>query len=165
VTPTPTPGATATPSASPTATPGASGQPSPGSSGLPVTTPSPATGTTPTPATGASATPTPGSGPTDAPGAGGGTTGGGDGGTGLGAAPGDRFLLPATDPTGIDAIIDASFTGFGGIEWAVPAFALGVPGFLLMIAIAVQTMVGAAWLPFVRRWLGGFGVRRRERST
>ncbi len=59
-------------------------------------------------------------------------------------------------------IIDASFDGFGGVAWAVPAFALGVPGLLLIIAVGAQTIVSAAWLPFVRRWLGGFGVRRRR---
>lgn len=162
VTPTPTPratatlGATATPTPGPSATPPASGRPGPGSSTPPGPAPSPSNDATPTS--------TPGS-ATQAPGSGSGGTGGGDGGTGLGAAPGDRFLLPGVDPSGIDAIIDASFTGFGGIEWAVPAFALGVPGFLLMIAVAIQTMVGVAWLPFVRRWLGGFGMRRRERSV
>jgi hypothetical protein len=119
----------------------------------------------PIPGTTASPTPTANGGASDAPGVGSGGTGAGGGGTGLGAAPGDRFVLPPIDPSGIDAIIDGSFNGFGGIEWAVPAFALGVPGFLLMIAVAIQTIVGAAWLPFVRRWLGGFGVRRRERSV
>ena len=160
VTATPTPRATATPGASPTATqtPGA------GSSGAPTLTPSPSAGAaaTPTPASGASPTPTPGSGPTDAPGTGAGTAGGGDDGTGLGAAPGDRFLVPRFDQPGIDAIIDASFTGFDGIEWAVPAFALAVPGLLLMIAVGAQTIVGVAWLPFVRRWLGGVGSCRRQ---
>jgi hypothetical protein len=61
-------------------------------------------------------------------------------------------------------ILDGSFPGFGDIEWAVPAFALTVPGLLLIIAIAAQGLVSAAWLPFVRRWLGGFGVRRRQRA-
>ena len=165
VTPTPTPRATPTPDARPAATP----TPGAGSSAGPILTPSPIAGTaaTPTPASGASPTPTPtpGSAATDAPGTGAGTTGGGDDGTGLGAAPGDRFLVPAFDQPGIDAIIDASFTGFDGIEWAVPAFALGVPGLLLMIAVGAQTIVGVAWLPFVRRWLGGVGVRRRQQST
>jgi hypothetical protein len=35
---------------------------------------------------------------------------------------------------------------------------------LLIIAIAAQGLVSAAWLPFVRRWLGAFGVRRRQRA-
>lgn len=146
---TPTPGATATPDA--TATPGASGQPRAG-----VTT-------SPPPASGTSPTPTPGAASTDGAGTGAGGTGGRDGGAGL-AAPGDRFILPVADPAGIDAVIDASFAGFGGIEWAVPAFALGVPGLILMLAVAAQAIVGVAWLPFIRRWLGGFGVRRRART-
>lgn len=163
VTPTPTPratstpGATATPSPEPSATPTASGRPGPGSSTSPGATPSPSNDATPTS--------TPGS-ATQAPGGGAGGTGGGDGATGLGAAPGDRFLLPALEPTGIDVIIDASFAGFSGIEWAVPAFVLGVPGLLLMIAVGAQAIVGIAWLPFVRRWLGGagaLGVRGRLR--
>jgi hypothetical protein len=100
-------------------------------------------------------------------GAGGTGTGGGtSGGTGTagGAAPGDQFALPPYEPDGIDALIDASFTGFGDIEWVVPAFALAVPGLLLIIAIGAQALVGAAWLPFVRRWLGAFGMRRRQRA-
>jgi hypothetical protein len=163
LTPLPTPILTPTPGA--TATPTASRQPSPGSSTAPTLTPSPGAGgtTTPRPGSDASPTPTPDGAATDAPGTGAGTAGGDDDGAGL-AAPGDRFLLPAVDPPGIDAIIDASFTGFGSIEWAVPAFALGVPGLLLMIAVGAQTIVGVAWLPFVRRWLGGFGVRRRDRA-
>jgi hypothetical protein len=44
----------------------------------------------------------------------------------------------------------------------VPALALTVPGILLILAILAQTVVGAMWLPFVRRWLGAFGVRRRK---
>ena len=78
-------------------------------------------------------------------------------------APGDEFALPPYEPGDIDALLDASFTGFGDIEWVVPAFALAVPGLLLIIAVGAQGLVSAAWLPFVRRWLGGFGTRRRER--
>ena len=54
------------------------------------------------------------------------------------------------------------FLSSAGVEWAVPAFALGVPGLLLMIAVGAQALVGAAWLPFIRRWLGGVGIRRRR---
>lgn len=146
VTPTPDPAATASPTASPTATREPTAAP-----GLGATrSPGPGTSGSPTPAAGAEATDAPGSGST-----------GSDGGT---RAPGDRFVVPAAEPPGIDATIDASFAGFGGIEWAVPAFALGVPGLLLMIAVGAQTIVGVAWLPFVRRWLGGVGVRRRVRT-
>jgi hypothetical protein len=164
-TPAATPRATVTPGSSPTATPnpnaGATATPTPAASptaGAPTTAP-PVSGANPT------STPTPATDPTDDAGTGAGTAGAGGGnGTGLGAAPGDRFLLPPLDQPGIDSLIDASFTGFGAIEWAVPAFALGVPGLLLMIAVGAQAAVGIAWLPFVRRWLGGIGVRRRVRA-
>jgi ABC-type dipeptide/oligopeptide/nickel transport system permease component len=61
--------------------------------------------------------------------------------------------------------IDGSITGLGAIQWAVPAFVLGVPGLLLILAIGAQALVSIAWLPMVRRWLGAFGVRRRQRAT
>jgi hypothetical protein len=73
-------------------------------------------------------------------------------------------VLAPFEPAALDAVIDGSFAGFGDIEWAIPAFALTVPGILLILAIGAQTLVSAAWLPFVRRWLGGFGLRRRERA-
>ena len=73
--------------------------------------------------------------------------------------------FPRWTNRGSTPIIDGSFTGFGNIEWAVPAFALGVPGLLLMVAVGLQAIVGVAWLPFIRRWLGGVGVRRRQQST
>jgi hypothetical protein len=41
---------------------------------------------------------------------------------------------------------------------------LGVPGLLLILAVMAQGLVSLAWLPMVRRWLGGFGVRRRRRT-
>ncbi len=187
---TPTPRPTPTPTPRPTATPTPSlplpsvplpslpipSLPIPGL--LPTPTPSiPALLPTPTPAPGGSiSTPTgsppPGRGLSPSPspdassgapasGAPGGA--GGTGGTG-GAAPGDLFALPIFEPLGIDAVIDGTFDGFGGIEWAVPAFALGVPGLLLILAVFAQGLVSLAWLPMVKRWLGGFGVRRRRRT-
>jgi hypothetical protein len=71
------------------------------------------------------------------------------------------------EPTGITDVIDVTFGDFGdfgGFEWAVPAFALVVPGVLLIIAVGAQALVSALWLPFVRRWLGGVEVRRRQRA-
>jgi hypothetical protein len=63
-------------------------------------------------------------------------------------------------------LVDAGFGGFdGGIDWAVPALALTVPGILLILAILAQSVVGAMWLPFVRRWLGAFGLRRRKEES
>lgn len=151
------PGSSPTPGSSLIPIPGSSGQPTPS----PSPTPSSGPGATPPPSPGASsATPT---GPTgsDAAGAAGGT---GSGGPNGGGAATDRFELPTSAFTGIDVDLDGSFAGFGSIEWAVPAFALGVPGLLIM-AIAAQALVGVAWLPVVRRWLAGVGVRRRQRAA
>lgn len=164
VVPTLTPGITPAPGAttSPTATTG------PGTTRTPTFPPSPGSaGSAPPSPDGSGATPTPGA--SDAPvGAGGIVTGGTGGGAPPGdrfARPGDRFVLSPFEPLGIDAIFDASFDGFGSVEWAVPAFALGVPGLLLILAVGAQGLVSAAWLPMVRRWLGAFGVRRRQRPA
>jgi hypothetical protein len=54
--------------------------------------------------------------------------------------------------------VSVSFSGF---EWAVPALVLTVPGILIVIAVAVQTMIGLAWLPVARRWSDGDRRRRR----
>jgi hypothetical protein len=63
-------------------------------------------------------------------------------------------------------LVGAGFDGLGaGIEWAVPAFALTVPGLLLILAILSQTIIGAIWLPFTRRWLGSYGIGRRKREA
>jgi hypothetical protein len=64
-------------------------------------------------------------------------------------------------------LVGAEFAGFDGIDWAVPALTLTVPGILLMLAVLAQLSAGAVWLPFVRRWLGVIGPsrRRRPRST
>jgi hypothetical protein len=54
---------------------------------------------------------------------------------------------------------------FDGIEWAVPALAMTVPGLLLMLAVLAQLSTGVLWLPMVRRWLGGFGLPGRRRRS
>jgi hypothetical protein len=46
----------------------------------------------------------------------------------------------------------------GGL--AVPALAVGLPVVLLVAILVAQLLAGAAWLPFVRRFLGGFGFRQ-----
>jgi hypothetical protein len=45
-----------------------------------------------------------------------------------------------------------------GVEWGVPAVVLGVPGLLLIIVVMAQSLGGLAWLPIVRRRIGGFGL-------
>lgn len=51
--------------------------------------------------------------------------------------------------------IDIGSVAFGGFDWAVPTLVLTVPGLLLMLAILAQAAFGLAWLPVVRRRLGG----------
>jgi hypothetical protein len=52
----------------------------------------------------------------------------------------------------------------GLVTWAVPSLALSVPGLLVVLAVLAQTLGATAWLPVVRRWLGGFGFGRRRRD-
>jgi hypothetical protein len=121
----------------------------------PSATPAPSRTPSPTASARASATPRPSD--SDAPG-GGGTTGPGGGPRGD-----DRFSVGGVDLGRDYGLVGSGFDGFGvGIDWAVPALALTVPGLLLILAILAQTVVGAIWLPFTRRWLGSFGVRRRK---
>jgi hypothetical protein len=61
--------------------------------------------------------------------------------------------------------LGGDFGAFAGFEWAVPALVLSVPGLLLVLAVAAQAAFAALWLPLVRRWLGGLGVRRRRREA
>jgi hypothetical protein len=41
----------------------------------------------------------------------------------------------------------------GLATWSVPAAALGVPGLLVLLIVALQSLGAAAWLPIARRWL------------
>ncbi|HET9084696.1 MAG TPA: hypothetical protein VFN41_09870, partial [Candidatus Limnocylindrales bacterium] len=73
------------------------------------------------------------------------------------------FTLPAADAS--DQLdFDTSDLTFAGFEWAVPALVLTVPGILLVIAVLAQAVIGLAWLPVARRWLGD-DERRRSRTT
>ncbi|MBA2701220.1 MAG: hypothetical protein H0U58_05885 [Chloroflexi bacterium] len=49
-------------------------------------------------------------------------------------------------------------------EWLVPGALVTVPGLLLILAVAAQSLGALAWLPVVRRQVGGFGVGARRRS-
>jgi hypothetical protein len=99
--------------------------------------------------------PTGSSAPSGKPASGPGSTSGGDG----------LFTVGLAGIAPIDGLVNVDTVGFGGlIEWAVPALALTVPGLLLLLAVLAQAAGGLLWLPMVRRWLGGFGLRRR-RST
>ena len=72
------------------------------------------------------------------------------------------FTLPSIGD-GAQLDFDTGPVSFGTFEWAVPALVLTVPGILIVIAVLVQTMIGLAWLPVARRWLGG--DRRRRTAT
>ena len=100
-------------------------------------------------------------------GSGGGTggSGSGTGGSGGGApdSPVERpFAVgpPIDDP--LDGFGDIDLASLGLIEWAVPSLVLSVPGILLVLVVLAQASGGILWVPVARRWLGGFGVRRRR---
>jgi hypothetical protein len=65
----------------------------------------------------------------------------------------------------IDDMISVGFAGFEGLEWAVPALVLTVPGLLLLLAVLAQSLGALLWLPVARRWLGGFGLRKRRSAA
>jgi hypothetical protein len=64
----------------------------------------------------------------------------------------------------------ASLSGFPALfgrafDWAVPGLVLSLPGMLLVLAILAQAMGALAWLPLVRRRIGGFGFRSATSAT
>jgi hypothetical protein len=68
-----------------------------------------------------------------------------------------------------DSLVDAAATALllklGIDDWTVPAVALGVPGLLLILGVALQVVTGAAWIPVARRSMAGVGVRRRSGTS
>ena len=185
-TPTPTPAPTPTPTPAPTPTPTPAPTPTPilplpsislpplpsilpTLPPLPVPTRVPGVTPAPTPAPSAepsrppdTATPTPGASPPPPTGPGGVTPGATPPGSGSGTgAAGPPFSLgdPGSGPLG-----NIDLVGLGLIEWAVPSIILGVPGLLVVIAVLAQMSGALLWLPVARRWLGGFGLRRRRQA-
>lgn len=144
--PTPIPTASATPR--PTATPTATARPTatPGVSAGPTELPGGTVGP-------AGPVATPGQGPSDGPPS--------DPGASVAAEP--PFTMPTVDD-GSSLDLDMGALTFDGFEWAVPALVLTVPGILLVIAVLAQAVIGLAWLPVARRWLGD-DERRRSRTT
>jgi len=158
-TPTPLPAATPVPPGATSAPPGATAtatQPATGplsstSTASPDGSAIPGTSPDPTIDTSAGGSPGPTSSPD--PGALGGVTSGGDSG-----GPSDAFTIGGTS---IDEIGDLSgelSASVLGVEWAVPAIIMAVPGLLLIIVILIQAMGASVWLPIVRRSLGTFGI-------
>jgi hypothetical protein len=185
--PGPTPMASSTPTASPTPSPTASpslptgppATPTPGPSATPPSTAgpalSPATADTPQPSIATTRASTAGSGdpPTDPgqagarPGAGAGglTSSSGDGSVGGGGQ--DRLDVSgrgaaATLPDGLE-LTASGMGGVGLFLWAVPAAALGIPGFLVVLVVLLQAGGGLIWLPLARRRIGGFGRTSKPR--
>ena len=80
------------------------------------------------------------------------------------AAAQPPFTLPSVDDGG-KLEFDTGTVTFQSFEWAVPALVLAVPGILIVIAVLAQALIGLAWLPIARRWLGGDRRRRRVRAA
>ncbi|MFL5749452.1 MAG: Ig-like domain-containing protein [Chloroflexota bacterium] len=151
VTPTPDPRATPSPGATPSPTP-ASTRPPDVAESSPMPTPSGAA----VPGSRGEAGGGPGDGIRPGAGAGGGTVDGPD-------SHRPVFSIAGEGPTRVVPIIGADLAGFDGLDWAVPALTLTVPGMLLILAVLAQLSASAIWLPVARRWLGAFGVGRRRR--
>ena len=117
----------------------------------------------PTPDPGSSRSPDPSASGLPAAGGAGIADGGGD------APPGAGFSVSGTDSASSSSAAVpvafgdslSQFTALFGraFDWAVPGLILSVPGLLLVLAIVAQAIGALAWLPLVRRRIGGFGLR------
>ena len=72
------------------------------------------------------------------------------------------FLVPSA-AAGVE--LDGLSLALSGFDWAVPVLVLSVPGLLIVIAVLAQALIGLAWVPVTRRWLGGDRRRRRPGLT
>jgi hypothetical protein len=68
---------------------------------------------------------------------------------------------------GLDGALVSAMTQLPGgvLAWSYPALVLGVPGVLLIVAMIAQAAGALAWVPIVRRTLGGVGLRARTRAN
>lgn len=154
----PQPSGTASATASPNASPGATASPTSSAAdafGRPGGGPTPSAPAGGAPSSG-SGTGGGGGGSSEAPSTGGSTTtGGGD--------PESRLPSIGFDQRRID-LSGASVGLFAGIEiWAVPAATIALPGLLVLLWVALQSVGAIAWMPAVRRLKGGGPARPRAR--
>jgi hypothetical protein len=183
-TPKPTPAPTPAPTPTPTPAPLPTIEPLPSVSVpsieplptlLPQPTPTPTAAARPTPTPTPTPTPRPSTGAVDRPAptepsvppvvAPAGPVGPPPGESGPGSRPGAPSANPTKPPFLVPAVaeeldLDTVSIAFTGFEWAVPALVLTVPGLLIVIAVLVQSLIGLAWLPVTRRWLGNDRRRR-----
>ena len=166
-TPGPTPGPTPTQTPMPTPTPSAPRDDSeqPGRAPTPVATPRPESeeptpGPSPSPSPLASPTPSgsprpPVVPPPDPPVDGGDPEGPWSIGSGEDGVDGTDLPI---------ANLTASLLGLFGqaFDWLVPGALVGMPGLLLLAAVFAQMFGAFAWLPLVRRKIGGFGFGDRR---
>ena len=162
-TPVPTPSPTATPEPTPRPTPEPTPKPTPESTPRPTPEPTPK----PTPRPTRQPAPTDSPSPTeDAESATpAGVVIGPDGGSG--GPPRDTLVIQraptggtSSDSVTLDAGLAAAFDGF---TWQVPMLVLTVPGLLVVLAVGLQILAGAVWIPVMRRRLGGDGLTRPDR--
>jgi hypothetical protein len=180
-TPAPTRSPRPTPKPTPKPTPILTPSPTPDPTRRPAATPAPTTRATPKPGGGPAVTRSPSGTPTTPTSTpvptpsrhvpAGAPVPSGAGGTGPPPAAGgpvDPFrVLDGDDrPRGLDAqLVSSTLMRLDGLlVWAVPSLVLTVPGLLLLLAIVAQIAGAAAWLPVVRRKLGAFGLRARQRD-
>ena len=151
-TPSPTP--RATPRLTPAATPKPTAKPTPGATPRPTSSPSPIPTASPGPsaspvATGAGST-HPSSTPPPAAGL-----------TLPGAQPG--FAIGSGPEADSMVLVSSSLDLVGQLSaWVVPGLAMMAPGLLVLLAVLLQVVGGAGWLPVVRRHVGDLGFRRRS---
>lgn len=175
--PTPTPGPTPPPSATPTPPPPTpsptpfppgttppGGQPSPLPTAAPAGNAASSAGSAPIAA--GSGGPGQPSGGQPSPGGAGVSAGApiaGDAGAPTGAA-GSGALLSVGLPSSSGGSLDLGALGIGASLglWSVPAAAIGGPGLLVLLWVALQALGGLAWLPGTR-WMLGEERRRRPR--
>jgi hypothetical protein len=69
--------------------------------------------------------------------------------------------VPSGPDRGPIAVGGLSLT-IGAFQWLVPAFALSVPGLLLILVVLAQLVGGGLFLPVSRRALAGDGVAHRR---
>jgi hypothetical protein len=136
--------------------------PTPGATSGPAPSANPSAGSSSGASLSASADPSSG---TTGPGA----TGPGADGTGSGTSESARRavggLTVGVGDVAPFGLADLGLGTFGGLDWAIPALAMTVPGLLLILAVLAQLTAGALWLPVVRRRLGSFGIGRRRRRN